>query len=40
MAGIARQIVTRLGIGDRLSPLALGRQNGNMFLAGLRSKIG
>ncbi|HEY9905854.1 MAG TPA: ATP-dependent zinc metalloprotease FtsH3 [Candidatus Sericytochromatia bacterium] len=29
---VARQMVTRFGMSDRLGPVALGRQNGNMFL--------
>jgi len=29
---VARQMVTRYGMSDRLGPVALGRQNGNMFL--------
>ena len=32
VARVARQMVTRLGMSDRLGPVALGRQNGNMFL--------
>jgi cell division protease FtsH len=29
---VARQMVTRFGMSDRLGPVALGRQSGNMFL--------
>jgi cell division protease FtsH len=29
---VARQMVTRYGMSDRLGPVALGRQNGNVFL--------
>lgn len=29
---VARQMVTRYGMSDRLGPVALGRQNGNIFL--------
>jgi cell division protease FtsH len=29
---VARQMVTRFGMSERLGPVALGRQNGNMFL--------
>ncbi|HEY9602695.1 MAG TPA: ATP-dependent zinc metalloprotease FtsH3 [Allocoleopsis sp.] len=29
---VARQMVTRFGMSNRLGPVALGRQNGNMFL--------
>ena len=29
---VARQMVTRFGMSDRLGPVALGRQNGNVFL--------
>ncbi|NEO31533.1 MAG: ATP-dependent metallopeptidase FtsH/Yme1/Tma family protein [Symploca sp. SIO3C6] len=29
---VARQMVTRYGMSDRLGPVTLGRQNGNMFL--------
>jgi len=29
---VARQMVTRFGMSDRLGPVALGRQQGNMFL--------
>jgi cell division protease FtsH len=29
---VARQMVTRFGMSDRLGPIALGRQNGNMFM--------
>ncbi|MDY7004767.1 MAG: ATP-dependent zinc metalloprotease FtsH3 [Cyanobacteriota bacterium] len=32
VANVARQMVTRFGMSDRLGPVALGRQNGNMFL--------
>lgn len=32
VARVARQMVTRLGMSDRLGPVALGRQNGNVFL--------
>lgn len=32
VARIARQMVTRFGMSDRLGPVALGRQNGNVFL--------
>lgn len=32
VARVARQMVTRYGMSDRLGPVALGRQNGNMFL--------
>ncbi|GAB1538602.1 hypothetical protein NUACC21_12640 [Scytonema sp. NUACC21] len=32
MARVARQMVTRFGMSDRLGPVALGRQQGNMFL--------
>jgi len=31
-ARVARQMVTRFGMSDRLCPVALGRQQGNMFL--------
>jgi cell division protease FtsH len=29
---VARQMVTRFGMSDRLGPVALGRQQGNMFM--------
>jgi cell division protease FtsH len=29
---VARQMVTRFGMSDRLGPVALGRQNGNVFM--------
>jgi cell division protease FtsH len=29
---VARQMITRFGMSDRLGPVALGRQNGNVFL--------
>ncbi|ERN41527.1 ATP-dependent metalloprotease FtsH [Rubidibacter lacunae KORDI 51-2] len=32
VARVARQMVTRLGMSDRLGPVALGRSNGNVFL--------
>lgn len=32
VANSARQMVTRFGMSDRLGPVALGRQNGNVFL--------
>lgn len=32
VAKVARQMVTRFGMSDRLGPVALGRQNGNVFL--------
>ncbi|MBW4551353.1 MAG: ATP-dependent zinc metalloprotease FtsH3 [Aphanocapsa sp. GSE-SYN-MK-11-07L] len=32
VARTARQMVTRFGMSDRLGPVALGRQNGNVFL--------
>ncbi|ELR98719.1 ATP-dependent zinc metalloprotease FtsH3 [Gloeocapsa sp. PCC 73106] len=32
VASRARQMVTRFGMSDRLGPVALGRQNGNVFL--------
>lgn len=32
VARVARQMITRFGMSDRLGPVALGRQNGNMFL--------
>lgn len=32
VARVARQMVTRFGMSDRLGPIALGRQQGNMFL--------
>ncbi|NES80625.1 MAG: ATP-dependent metallopeptidase FtsH/Yme1/Tma family protein [Moorea sp. SIO2B7] len=32
VARVARQMVTRFGMSDRLGPVALGRQNGNIFL--------
>jgi cell division protease FtsH len=32
VARVARQMVTRFGMSDRLGPVAIGRQNGNMFL--------
>ncbi|MFB2975319.1 ATP-dependent zinc metalloprotease FtsH3 [Microseira sp. BLCC-F43] len=32
VARVARQMVTRFGMSDRLGQVALGRQNGNMFL--------
>ncbi len=32
VARVARQMVMRFGMSDRLGPVALGRQNGNMFL--------
>jgi len=32
VARVARQMVTRFGMSERLGPVALGRQNGNMFL--------
>ena len=32
VANVARQMVTRFGMSDRLGPVALGRSQGNMFL--------
>jgi cell division protease FtsH len=32
VARVARQMVTRFGMSERLGPVALGRQQGNMFL--------
>ncbi len=32
VARVARQMVTRFGMSDRIGPVALGRQQGNMFL--------
>jgi cell division protease FtsH len=32
VARVARQMVTRFGMSDKLGPVALGRQQGNMFL--------
>jgi cell division protease FtsH len=32
VARVARQMVTRFGMSDNLGPVALGRQQGNMFL--------
>ncbi len=32
VARVARQMITRFGMSDRLGPVALGRQSGNMFL--------
>jgi len=32
VARVARQMITRFGMSDRLGPVALGRQNGNVFL--------
>jgi cell division protease FtsH len=32
VARVARQMVTRFGMSERLGPVALGRQNGNIFL--------
>jgi cell division protease FtsH len=32
VARVARQMVTRFGMSDRLGPVTLGRQNGNIFL--------
>ncbi|AFZ08063.1 ATP-dependent zinc metalloprotease FtsH3 [Microcoleus sp. F8-D3] len=32
VARVARQMVTRFGMSDRLGPVALGRQQGNMFM--------
>lgn len=32
VARVARQMVTRFGMSDRLGPVALGRQQGNVFL--------
>lgn len=32
VARVARQMVSRFGMSDRLGPVALGRQNGNVFL--------
>ncbi len=32
VAAIARQMITRFGMSDRLGPVALGRSSGNMFL--------
>lgn len=32
VARVARQMVTRFGMSERLGPVALGRQNGNMFM--------
>ncbi|MEL6165779.1 MAG: ATP-dependent zinc metalloprotease FtsH3, partial [Cyanobacteria bacterium J06628_3] len=32
VANVARQMVTRFGMSDNLGPVALGRQQGNMFL--------
>ena len=29
---VAKQMITRFGMSDRLGPVALGRQQGNMFL--------
>ncbi|MGB2924813.1 MAG: ATP-dependent zinc metalloprotease FtsH3 [Limnothrix sp.] len=32
VANVARQMITRFGMSDRLGPVALGRQNGNVFM--------
>ena len=32
VTGVARQMITRFGMSERLGPVALGRQNGNVFL--------
>jgi cell division protease FtsH len=32
VAKVARQMITRFGMSDRLGPVALGRQNGNVFM--------
>jgi cell division protease FtsH len=32
VARVARQMITRFGMSDKLGPVALGRQQGNMFL--------
>jgi cell division protease FtsH len=32
VARVARQMITRFGMSDRLGPVALGRQQGNVFL--------
>lgn len=32
VARVARQMITRFGMSERLGPVALGRQNGNVFL--------
>ncbi len=32
VANVARQMITRFGMSDRLGPVALGRQSGNVFL--------
>jgi cell division protease FtsH len=32
VARVARQMITRFGMSDRLGPVALGRQSGNVFL--------
>jgi cell division protease FtsH len=32
VARVARQMITRFGMSERLGPVALGRQNGNMFM--------
>ena len=32
VARVAKQMITRFGMSDRLGPVALGRQQGNMFL--------
>ena len=32
VARVARQMITRYGMSDRLGPVALGRQSGNVFL--------
>ncbi len=32
VARVARQMITRFGMSDRLGPVALGRQNGGIFL--------
>ncbi len=32
VARVARQMITRFGMSDRLGPVALGRQNGNVFM--------
>jgi cell division protease FtsH len=32
VARVARQMITRFGMSERLGPVALGRQNGNIFL--------
>jgi cell division protease FtsH len=32
VARVARQMITRFGMSERLGPVALGRQNGNVFM--------